>query len=77
MLDDDDDDVDTVKVPILDESNPNKGSSLSVEPQPKGTSLATNVVEKVLTLDEKGHNHSRKKRHKRMMLEMRGRTKFR
>jgi hypothetical protein len=30
--DDDYDDVDIVKVPILDESNPDRGSSLSVEP---------------------------------------------
>jgi hypothetical protein len=37
MLDDDDGvDVDTMKVPIIDDSNPyGKGSSLSEEPQPK------------------------------------------
>jgi hypothetical protein len=48
--DDDDDDMETMKVPILDESNLDQGSSLSVDPQPEGTPLDTNVVEKVPTL---------------------------
>jgi hypothetical protein len=47
LNDDDNEDMDMVKVPILDEYNLDKGGSLSVRPLPEGTSLATNVVEKV------------------------------
>jgi hypothetical protein len=56
MLDDDDnDDVDTLKVPIIDESNPDgKGSSLPEDPQPKETFVATSTTEKVTTQPELG-----------------------
>jgi hypothetical protein len=59
---DGDDDVETMKVLILDESNPYKGSSLSVEPQPKGMPLATNVVDKVIAPEEQGSQPSKEEK---------------
>jgi hypothetical protein len=49
MLDDDEnDDVDTLKSPIIDESNlDGKGSSLPEETQPKGTFVVTSTTKMV------------------------------